>query len=196
MGRENNEVPLSKPPLWRTFTLHLQIEGSGRLRLLARPCTLFSFYTQQPENRVSSTCAPTRCQLHQSGTRAPKPKCPRHPNLGHNRKCSHPAVESYLKIATPVSHTTDRWRYAFKHAPSCHPASTVVPVSNQRGKPEWQQEDHEPEECTVCSEAWANMWRASVKSCATLAGRVWDLPVRRTFVPIVVIVLAGIVVWQ
>lgn len=82
-----------------------------------------------------------------------------------------------------------------RYPPSCQSASTVVPVSNQRGETEGQQENHEPEETTVRLEAWANMWRASVESYALFTTGVWDLSVSRAFVPVVIIALAGVIVW-
>lgn len=45
-------------------------------------------------------------------------------------------------------------------------------------------------------ETWANVFRASVQSYPAFTARVWDLAVRRTFVPIVIIALARVVACQ
>lgn len=82
-----------------------------------------------------------------------------------------------------------------KHVPPCHATTAVVPVSDQRGETEGQEEYHDPEERGVCLETWADMGRAPVESHTTFTTGVRDLAVRRAFVPIVIVSLARVVVW-
>ena len=81
--------------------------------------------------------------------------------------------------------------------PSCQAASPPIPVRNERCEQERQHGNKEPEEEAVAPQAWTAMRRSAVESLAALARRDWDLAVRGTFVPVLLVIsTAGIVVRQ
>ena len=96
IGWDDEGLPDSNPSSQRAFTLlHLQNEGSERLRLQEDLCTLSLIYIQLLPSPVTMMHVPMRRRAPQSRTKVLKPRCPEHLNPHRNRKSCRPAAESF-----------------------------------------------------------------------------------------------------